>query len=98
LIAKTILPEVPPPGAGFATATLEVLTVARSGASTNAVSVEDEMKVVAKSEPFHCTVELLMKFVPVMIRVRPDLPAVVDVGLIAISVGTGFVVAITIKV
>jgi len=98
LIAKIILPKVPPPGAGFTTATLDVPTVARSGAGTRAVSVDDETKVVARSVPFHCTVESLTKSVPAMINVRLDLPAVVEVGLIDISVGTGFVVSITVKV
>jgi hypothetical protein len=98
LIVKMAPAEVPPPGVGFTTVTLDVPTAATSGAVTSAVTVEEDTKVVVRSEPFHCTVELPTKFVPVTVSVKPECPAIVEVGLIEVSVGTGFAVAVTVNV
>jgi hypothetical protein len=95
LIVKMTLPEVPPPGVGFTTATLEVPTVAISAAVIAAVSVELETKVVARDEPFQSTTEPDTKFVPLTVRVRPDPPAVAEVGLIETIVGAGFIAVVT---
>ena len=39
--------------------------------------------------PFHLTTELEMKLVPVTVRVNPEPPAVAELGLKLLSVGTG---------
>jgi len=46
-------------------------------------------KVVARSLPLNRTTELLLKFVPVTVRVKLPLPAVLVVGLMLLSVGVG---------
>ena len=48
-----------------------------------------ETKVVGRSLPFQRTTELLTKFVPVMVRVNPPLPATVVAGLMLLIVGAG---------
>jgi len=48
-----------------------------------------ETKVVGRSLPFQRTFALLTKFVPVMVRVNPPLPATVVDGLIVVIVGAG---------
>jgi hypothetical protein len=62
-----------------------------------AVRVVLETKVVDRGEPFQFTTEVDTKFVPFTAKVKFDLPAVVEVGLIKVNVGTGFVVAVTVK-
>lgn len=56
-----------------------------------AVTVELETKVVALATPLKFTTEPETKFVPFTVSVKPELPAVVEVGLIEVVVGTGFV-------
>ena len=89
-IVKVCALDVPPPGAGLNTLTCAVPAVTRSGAGTAAVSWVAETNVVARSAPFHRTVEPEMKFVPVTISVRPDAPAVTEAGLKPVVVGIGF--------
>ena len=50
-----------------------------------------ETKVVGRSLPFQRTTELLTKFVPVMVRVKPPLPATAVAGLMLLIVGAGLV-------
>jgi len=98
LIVNVMLPEVPPPGTGFVTATLAVPVAAISVAGTSAVIAVDDTNVVVSPAPFHLTVELLTKFVPDKLNVKSGLPAVVELGLIELSVGTGFAAAVTVNV
>jgi hypothetical protein len=46
-------------------------------------------KVVVRGEPFHCTVELAIKLVPLRASVKPEPPAVVVLGLMLPRLGTG---------
>jgi len=82
--------EVPPPGAGFTTVIDAVPTVAISAALIVAVTDELETKVVVRAEPFQFTTEVETKFVPFTVKVKPDPPAVVEVGEMEVVVGTGF--------
>jgi peroxiredoxin len=84
-------PDSPPPGAGLKTVTFAVPAVATSLAGIVAVSTVLETKVVVRGLPFQRTTELVTKFVPVMVRVNPPLPATVVDGLIVVIVGDGFV-------
>jgi hypothetical protein len=84
--------EVPPPGAGVRTVTLALPDVAMSLAEMAAVSVVAETTVVVRGLPFHWTTEVLMKFVPVTVRVKAGPPAAADVGLRAVVVGTGLLI------
>ena len=97
LIVKIKLPEVPPPGAGFVTLMLDVPTVAISAAVTSAVTSPADTNVVTSPDPFQFTVELLTKFVPSTVSVKPAFPAKVEVGLMEVMVGAGFTVAVTLK-
>jgi hypothetical protein len=89
LIVKLTGFEVPPPGAGFTTVTDAVPTAATFAAGTIAVSLIEETNVVARAEPFQLTVEVETKLVPFTVRVNEPLPAMVEVGLIEVMVGTG---------
>ena len=82
--------EVPPPGVGFTTVTLEVPTAATSAARIVAVSVELETKVVTSAEPFQSTTEPDTKSVPLTVRTKSELPAGVELGLSNVVVGAGF--------
>jgi len=82
--------EVPPPGATFVTVTASVPAARTSAAVIVAVRVVDETKVVPRAEPFQFTTEPETKFVPKTVRVKDELPAVVDVGERLVVVGTGF--------
>jgi hypothetical protein len=81
--------EVPPPGAGFTTVTDAVPAVATFAAGTIAVSCVDETNVVVRDDPFHLTVEVETKLVPFTVKVNWALPAMVELGLIEVVVGTG---------
>src|SRR2546422_3206783 len=84
--------EVPPPGAGFTTVTDAVPAVATLAAGTMAVSFTEETNVVVRAEPFQLTVEVETKLVPFTVKVNEPLPAVVEVGLIEVVVGTGLLI------
>ncbi len=73
------------------TVTFVVPAVATSLAGMIAVSTVLETNPVVRSFPFQRTTELVTKFVPVMVRVNPPLPATVVDGLIVVIVGDGFV-------
>src|SRR5437016_934345 len=81
--------EVPPPGVGLTTVTDAVPAVATFAAGTIAVSLIEETNVVVRAEPFQLTFELEMKLVPFTVKVNWALPAMVELGLIEVVVGTG---------
>ena len=91
VMVKVAALDVPPPGVGLKTVTFAVPAVATSLAGMAAVSCVLETKVVGRSLPFQRTTAPLTKFVPVMVRVNPPLPATVVDGLMAVIVGDGFV-------
>ena len=84
--------EVPPPGVGFTTVTEAVPVAFTSAANMTAVKVVLETNVVEREEPFQFTTEFETKFVPFTVSVKSELPAVVEVGVIEVVVGTGFVI------
>jgi hypothetical protein len=90
-MVKVAVLDVPPPGAGLKTVTLAVPAVATSLAGMAASSRVLETKVVRRSLPFQRTTEPLTKFVPVMVRVNPPLPATAVDGLMLLIVGNGLV-------
>ena len=84
--------EVPPPGAPFVTVTAAVPVAFTSAARIVAVTWVAEITMVVRGEPFQSTTELDTKFVPFTVRVKPELPAEVEVGEREVVVGTGFVI------
>jgi len=82
--------DVPPPGVGLKTVTVRVAPAAMSVAEIVAFNSVGETYVVGRFAPFHRTTEVATKFVPFTVRVKPGLPAVVEVGLSPVVVGTGF--------
>ena len=84
--------DVPPPGVGFTTVTDAVPAVAIRAVGTVAVSWVDETNVVVSAVPFQFTVEVETKFVPFTVKVNCAPPAVAQVGLIEVVVGTGLLI------
>src|SRR2546421_373062 len=85
--------EVPPPGAALNTVTDAVPAVARSVARMDAVNRDAEPNIVVRLAPFHRTTdEPATKFVPFTVSVNAAPPAVADVGLRLVVVGTGLLV------
>ena len=82
----------PPPGAGFNTVTVRVPAVAISVAEILAVIRVEETNVVVRFDPAHCTTELVVKPVPLTVRVKAGWPAFRDVGLIEEIVGTALLI------
>src|SRR5215813_8333426 len=80
-------PPPAPPTGWVKTVTFAVPATAMSEGVIIAVNCLDEIKVVGRSDPFHRTTELLTKFVPVTVRVKPGPPAVAEFGLIVMIVG-----------
>ena len=72
------------------TVTWAVPAVATFAAGTIAVSCVAETKAVTRLEPFQLTTELLIKFVPLTVKVNCGDPARHELGLIEVTVGTGF--------
>ena len=70
-----IVCELPPPGAGFKTATLKVPADARSAAGADAVSSVALTKVVASRVVPAMTTEDELKFVPVRVNTVSGEPA-----------------------
>ena len=56
------------------------------------------MKVVGRSRPFQRKVELLLKFAPVTIKLKPDPPAVDTLGLNESITGAGLAGGVMAKV
>src|SRR5437667_6986471 len=73
----------------FLTVTDAVPGAATLAAGTIAVSCVEETNVVVRAEPFQLTFELEMKLVPFTVKVNWALPAMVELGLIEVVVGTG---------
>ena len=81
--------EVPPPGEGLSTVTLAVLTELMSAVVMAACKLVLETKVVERVLPFHWTVDVGMKFVPVTVNVKPAPPATAELGFKDATVGEG---------
>jgi hypothetical protein len=92
VIVNTCAPDVPPPGAGFTTVTELVPALATLPEGTVAVRTVEETKVVARLLPFQLTVDEVIKFVPFTVRVKVEVPALVEVGLRDVVVGEGLVI------
>src|SRR5205823_212291 len=90
--------DVPPPGAGLKIVTVAVPAAAMSAAEIAAVSCVAETYVVARSAPFHRTTALVTKFVPVTVSVKAGPPAVAEVGVSPVDVGTGLLGAAIVNV
>jgi hypothetical protein len=88
LIVNVCALDVPPPGLGFTTVIEAVPAVAIREAGTLAVSCVEETNVVTSVVAFHFTVEVETNLVPLTVKVKPALPAVIQVGLIEVVVGT----------
>src|SRR5438067_6158728 len=69
-----------------------VPAVATFAAGTIAVSLIEDTNVVVRAEPFQFTVEVETNLVPFTVKVNCALPAVVEVGLIEVMVGTGLLI------
>ena len=82
--------EVPPPGVGLKTVTVAVPADAMSVAWIVAVRDVPEMKVVVRLAPFHRTLLLGLKFVPVTVSVKPGSPEFFVLGLMVVIVGMRF--------
>ena len=83
------LDEVPPPGAGFTTATAIVPALASWVAVSVAVSEVALTKVVALGVPAKVTSDAVTKPVPVTVTATGDEPAVALDGVIVVTVGLG---------
>lgn len=92
LIVNVTELDVPPPGAGLTTVIDAVPAAATFAAGTIAVSLIEETNVVTRAEPFQLTVEVETKLVPFTVKVNCALPAVVELGLIEVTVGTGLLI------
>jgi hypothetical protein len=84
--------DVPPLGGGLTTVMDAVPAVATFAAGTIAVSLIEDTNVVVRAEPFQLTVEVETNLVPFTVKVNCALPAVVEVGLIEVMVGTGLLI------
>jgi len=84
--------DVPPAGGGLTTVMDAVPAVATFAAGTIAVSLIEDTNVVVRTEPFQLTVEVETNLVPFTVKVNCALPAVVEVGLIEVMVGTGLLI------
>jgi hypothetical protein len=88
-IVKLTAFEGPPPGLGLLTVTLAVPAVSISPAEMEAVNFLELLKVVVRSDPFHCTLAAETKLEPFTVRVKPGSPATAELGLIPVTDGTG---------
>jgi hypothetical protein len=89
-IVNVIPVDVPPQG--FTTVIEAVPAVAMRAAGTVAVSCVAETNVVARDVAFHFTVEPEAKLVPFTVNVNCGPPAVAQVGLSELIVGTALIV------
>ncbi len=83
------LPEVPPPGAGFVTVTLNVPAVAISAGVIEAVTCVADTKVVVLAFPLKFTTDVATKLVPLTVSVNAAPPAVPLAGETVVIVGRG---------
>jgi hypothetical protein len=84
--------DVPPPGTGFTTVTAAVPVAFTSAARIVAVIVVLEIKVVTRGEPFQSTIALETKLEPFTVMVKSELPAKVEVGVMEVVAGMGFII------
>src|ERR1700680_1851355 len=89
LTANGELADVPPPGAGFVTVTLNDPAVAISVAVIAAVICEALTKVVGAAVPLKFTTDDELKFEPFTVRVNASPPAKAFVGDSEVIVGNG---------
>ena len=80
---------MPPPGAGLKTVIAGVPAAATSSAASCAVNSVEFTSAVGRSLPLKRTTELLLKLVPFTVKVKAASPAVLLVGAMVVSVGTG---------
>jgi len=80
------------------TVTLAVPAVAMSAARIEAVTCVEETYVVVRFVPFHLTTELEMKLLPLTVSIKPAPPAVAELGLRLVVVGTGLSGTLIVKV
>lgn len=92
------MPDVPPPGVGFCTATVAIPAELRSDAGIWAVSDVLDTYVVVAGLPFHKTCELEMNCVPVTVNINAAPPTVPLEGEMEVAVGVGFGGAEIVKV
>jgi hypothetical protein len=95
LMVNVAEPLVPPPGVGLKTVIEGVPAATRSDVRMLAVTWVALTSVVERGLLFNSTTELLLKFVPFTVRVKPTSPAVLVVGEILLNVGDGL---LTVKV
>ena len=81
--------EVPPPGVGLNTVTRADPVLIISEAEISAANELPLIKVVGLLEPFQRTTELLIKLLPLTVRVNPGLPTVAERGLRLLRFGLG---------
>src|SRR5690349_20400613 len=81
--------ETPPPGAGVKTVTFEVPGTARSLAPIDACSWVALTKVVGRLVPFQRTTEPASNLLPLIVSVRAELPATIEVGDSVVTSGIG---------
>jgi hypothetical protein len=91
--AKGEFADVPPPGAGLVTVTLNVPAVAMSAPVIDAVTFVALTKVVVFAVPLKFTTEEATKLVPFTVRVKAAPPADALVGDSEVIVGTGLLTA-----
>ena len=89
LTVKLTAFELPPPGVGLKMVISKVPPLATSAAVICAVASVLSTTLVVRLLPLNLTVAPLTKLVPVTVRVKAPLPAVVVVGLMLLSVGAG---------
>src|SRR5712691_3487938 len=93
LVVKVAAPEVPPPGAGLNTVTLDVPTLLMSAAVIWAASCVPLTNVVKRSLPFHRTTEPSTKPVPLMESANATSPLVLLVGEMVVIFDRGTLTA-----
>jgi len=98
VIAKFTEFDVPPPGVGLKTVTDAVPALAMSAAVMDAVSWVDETNVVVRLAPFHLTTEPETKLLPLIVSVNAGYPTVREEGFRLVTVGTGLLAPLMVKV
>jgi hypothetical protein len=94
VIANVTEFEIPPPGDGLKTVTAALPGPAMSPAGIAAVTCPALTKVVGRSAPFQRTTDVEMKLLPFTVSVKAAPPAIADVGLMLVMLGTGFAAVI----
>jgi hypothetical protein len=84
--------DVPPPGTGLVTVITAVPPKATSAAVIATVSCVELTNVVVRSLALNCAEEEGKKFVPVTVRLKPALPAEIELGFRDTAVGAGLLI------